>query len=55
MARQAGATIEAYVADWNSHDVDEILGYFVEDCVYEDAALGVVNRERVGHAATESV
>jgi ketosteroid isomerase-like protein len=44
MTRQAEATIHAYVADWNSHDVDKILGYFVEDCSYEDAALGVVNR-----------
>ncbi|WP_217575071.1 ester cyclase [Streptomyces sp. GbtcB7] len=44
MNTQAKATINSYITDWNSHDVTKILDHFVEDCAYEDAALGVTNR-----------
>ena len=38
---------DMYVA-WRDHDVDRLVGYYSEDCVYEDMAMGVVNRGRDG-------
>lgn len=35
--------IKDYYGAWNSHDVDGILSYFTDDCVYEDLAFGVIN------------
>ncbi len=34
--------MDSYLAAWNSHDVEKILSYFADDCVYEDLAVGVV-------------
>lgn len=36
-------TLEAWAADWSSHDIDHLLSLFTDDCIYEDVALGVVN------------
>ena len=33
-----------YTAAWNSHDVEKILSFFTDDVVYEDVAIGKVNR-----------
>ena len=35
--------VRRYVEAWNRHDVAGILDGFVDDCVYEDAALGRVS------------
>jgi steroid delta-isomerase-like uncharacterized protein len=35
---------EDYLAAWNSHDVEKIASFYTDDCVYEDVAMGVVNR-----------
>ena len=32
------------IGAWNSHDVDKIASSYRDDCVYEDLALGAVNR-----------
>jgi len=37
-----------YLAAWNSHDWDNLLDFFTDDCVYEDVA-----REKVLHGKTE--
>lgn len=29
---------------WNDHDAAKIASYFVDDCIYEDVALDIVNR-----------
>lgn len=31
-------------AAWRAHDVEGVAGHFTDDCVYEDMAMGVVNR-----------
>jgi steroid delta-isomerase-like uncharacterized protein len=28
---------------WSSHDMDQLLSLFTDDCVYEDVTLGIVN------------
>lgn len=33
-----------YIAAWNSHEVERILSYFTDDVIYEDVAMGIVNR-----------
>ena len=38
--------LEGYTAAWSAHDVNTILSYFTDDCVYEDATLGVVNHNK---------
>ena len=34
---------EEYAAAWSARNVQIILSFFTEDCVYEDVALGAVN------------
>ncbi|MBR8835885.1 MAG: ester cyclase [Stigonema ocellatum SAG 48.90 = DSM 106950] len=36
-------TLDAWAADWSSHDVDHLLSLFTDDCLYEDVTFGVVN------------
>jgi len=36
--------LEAYATRWSAQDVSGIIDWFVDDCFYEDAALGRVNR-----------
>ncbi len=38
--------LDGYTAAWSAHDVSAILSYFTDDCVYEDATLGVVNHNQ---------
>lgn len=38
---------------WSAHDADGVAALYAEDCVYEDAALGLVvkgRQELIGHA-----
>ncbi len=35
---------QKYVAAWLAHDVEAVVSFFTDDCVYEDVALGVLNR-----------
>jgi steroid delta-isomerase-like uncharacterized protein len=32
-----------YVAAWNSHDVDKVVSFYTDDCVYEDMGLDLVS------------
>ncbi len=34
---------EEYAAAWSAQDVEAILSFFTENCVYEDVALGAMN------------
>ncbi len=34
---------EGLEAAWNSHDIEQILSFFTDDCVYEDIGAGKVN------------
>jgi len=43
MNADAGRVLEAWAADWTSHDVDHLLSLFTDDCLYEDVTFGVVN------------
>lgn len=43
MATDAEKMMKDYLKAWNSHDINKILSFFTDDCVYEDAALGAVN------------
>ena len=38
--------LEDFAAAWSQRDVDKILSYYTDDCVYEDVALGRVMRGR---------
>ena len=38
--------VREYAAAWSSQNVDKILSFFTEDCVYEDVALDAVNTGR---------
>ncbi|MCI0747282.1 MAG: ester cyclase [Verrucomicrobia subdivision 3 bacterium] len=33
-----------YVAAWSTRDIEAVVSFFTDDCVYEDVALGVLNR-----------
>lgn len=33
-----------YIAAWLAHDKEGVVSFFAEDCVYEDMALGTLNR-----------
>jgi steroid delta-isomerase-like uncharacterized protein len=37
---------EAWATAWSSHDPDELLSLFADDCLYEDVTFGAVNRGR---------
>ena len=43
-----------WIAAWNAHDVNRVLGVFTSDVLYEDVPLGVVNQgaEELGAFAT---
>ena len=44
MATDMAIIMDDYWAAWNSHEVEKILSYFTDDVVYEDVAMGIVNR-----------
>lgn len=31
-------------AAWRAHDAERVVSYYTDDCIYEDMAMGVVNR-----------
>ena len=33
-----------YIAAWLARDIEAVVSFFVEDCIYEDVALGALNR-----------
>jgi steroid delta-isomerase-like uncharacterized protein len=33
-----------YVAAWSARDIEAVVSFFTDDCVYADVALGVLNR-----------
>jgi len=44
MATNIQKWLDDYLAAWNSHDVEKIASFFTDECVYEDVALGKINR-----------
>jgi steroid delta-isomerase-like uncharacterized protein len=34
--------VKDWYAAWNSHDIDKILGFYSDDCLYEGVAAGTV-------------
>jgi steroid delta-isomerase-like uncharacterized protein len=44
MPTDAEKQMKQIVEAWNSHDPNRILTFFTDDCIYEDVAMGVVNR-----------
>jgi steroid delta-isomerase-like uncharacterized protein len=36
--------LDVWAEGWTKHDMKEVASVFTEDCIYEDVALGVVNR-----------
>ena len=38
------AILDAWASAWSAHDLQRVLSLFTDDCIYEDVALGVVNR-----------
>lgn len=47
--------LDELVDAWSAHDIPALLAIFTDDCLYEDMAMGVVNRgkEELHHFATE--
>jgi steroid delta-isomerase-like uncharacterized protein len=43
MEGDVGKTLEAWAANWSSHDIDHLLSLFTDDCIYEDVTFGAVN------------
>jgi steroid delta-isomerase-like uncharacterized protein len=44
MSQDVETTLVGWAGFLSSHDPDRFLSLFTDDCVYEDVALGVVNR-----------
>jgi len=36
--------VDEWAEGWSSHDMERVASVFTDDCIYEDVALGVVNR-----------
>ena len=36
--------IDQWAEGWSTHDMERVASVFTDDCIYEDVALGVVNR-----------
>ena len=43
--------VNEYMAAWNAHDINKILSFFADGCVFEDLALGVVSNDKKELAA----
>ena len=43
-ASSVSHSLSGYTEAWSTHDLERIAGYFTEDAVYEDVALGEVHR-----------
>jgi steroid delta-isomerase-like uncharacterized protein len=44
MSQNADRTLVQWAEFLSSHNTDQFLSLFTEDCVYEDVAFGIVNR-----------
>lgn len=44
METDTGKLYQKYIAAWLAHDIEAVVSFFAEDCVYEDVALGALNR-----------
>ena len=44
MATNIEQWVKGYDASWSSQNVDKILSYYADDCVYEDMAIGKINK-----------
>ena len=46
LRREGGAILmfQEYLEAWNEHRIDRILGFFADECVYENHARGAVYR-----------
>ena len=40
--------LAGYPAAWSAHDLDKVLSYFDDDCIYADPTLGVVKHGKEG-------
>ena len=38
--------LDDWASAWSSHDTEEVLAIFTDDCVYEDVTFGLVNRSK---------
>src|SRR2546423_9878206 len=36
--------LDEWAEGWSNHDMEAVASVFTDDCIYEDVALGVVNR-----------
>jgi steroid delta-isomerase-like uncharacterized protein len=36
--------LDEWAEGWSNHDMQRVASVFTDDCVYEDVALGVINR-----------
>jgi steroid delta-isomerase-like uncharacterized protein len=36
--------LDEWAEGWSNHDMERVASVFTDDCIYEDVALGVVNR-----------
>ena len=44
MATDVEKLYRKYIAAWLARDIEAVVSFFVEDCIYEDVALGALNR-----------
>ncbi len=42
-------------AAWRAHDIEKVVSYYTDDCIYEDMAMGVVNdgKDQLRHFVRE--
>ena len=49
------ATLQAYADAWNRHDIDAVMSFMTEDCVFEaSAGVDVCGTRYVGEAAVRA-
>jgi len=46
MSKANEQLLDDMYAAWCAHDPDKVAAFYTDDCVYEDMAMGVVNRGR---------
>jgi len=44
MAKDIKKMMEDYILAWHSHDVNKIVSFFTDDCIFEDVALETAHR-----------
>ena len=42
MTEEISSVLENYASAWNEHDVDKLVTFFDENCVYEDLATEII-------------